>query len=307
MKHLAFIIACLFACGLAATGASPDPSPSIVVGYLPDYRLAHWKGETGPVTDLILFGMPAPKDGRFDGNAIAQKHLEAVKTIKTKAKCRLLFTVGGWEKSQGFTLLAADEERRAQFARDARDYCLKHGFDGIDYDWEHPQGADQINGYTALLKETRALFAEHKLIVTLALANWQDLGRQGYEAVDRVHLMAYDDEHPQATMEKTKADVQRLIKAGCPAGKIVVGVPCYGRNKQGQAKTYAELIEGKTVAEDVDQIDGYAFNGPATVAAKVRWARQEKLAGVMIWELGQDAPGSKSLLKVIAKEAGAGR
>ena len=308
MRHLTTILICslLALAAIAATPAIGEPTP-IIAAYLPDYRLAHWSGQTGPVTDLVFLGMSAPNDGRFDEKAIAQKNLDALKAIKAKAKCRLLFTVGGWEKSQGFALLAGDEKLRGPFIREALDFCLKHGFDGIDYDWEHPEGAGQIAAYGLLVKETQAAFAGRKLIVTVALAGWQDLGREAYEAVDRVHLMAYDHDYPQATMEKTKADVQRLLKAGCPAGKIVVGMPFYGRNKENQAKTYAQLIAGRAVAEDVDVIDGHAFNGPATVAAKVRYARQEKLAGVMVWELGQDAAGAQSLLKVIGKETNAGQ
>jgi len=73
------------------------------------------------------------------------------------------------------------------------------------------------------------------------------------------------------------------------------------RNKEGQTESYAQLTEGKTLASDVDIVEGYAINGPATVAKKVQFARKEKLAGVMIWELGQDASSVNSLLKAPAR------
>ncbi len=281
-----------------ATTAS-KPAPFIIAGYLPDYRFAQWAGEVGPLTDLILFGMPAPKDGRFDATALPRRQLETFKARRDKTHLRILFTVGGWGKSDGFAQLAADPKRRASFIADARDFCIEHQLHGIDYDWEHPQGAAQLASYTLLLKETKAHFAQRQLRVTVALAGWQTLDREGYEAVDLVHLMSYDHRFPQATLDQSKADIARHLEAGCPPGKLVLGVPFYGRNKDGHARTYAQLSLGRSLPADADQFEGYAFNGPATLARKVEVVKEQKLAGIMIWELGQDRTGQGSLLKAI--------
>lgn len=300
--HLATTFLLMIAISGSAAERPAVPSSLVVAGYLPDYHLAQWDGQIGPLTDLMFFGMSAPKDGRFDASAISTKHLDAIKGVKDRSKCRLLFTIGGWEKSEGFAPLVADEKLRKQFIHDAREYCLRHGFDGIDYDWEHPKGKEQIDGLAKLLKETREAFAPRQLLVTVAVAGWQDLGREVYEAADRVHLMSYDHDFPHATLEKSKADVDRLIKAGCPPQKLVLGLPLYGRNKAGQTKPYAQLAHGRGLAGEVDLIDGYAINGPATLAAKVHLARQRKLAGVMIWEIAQDLSGAESLRTAIANE-----
>jgi len=282
-------------------------SSFVVAGYIPDYQLAHWSGDVDSLTDLIYFGASVSKDGRFDSGGLSPKHAQLLKKKKEASGCRLLFTVGGWNKSQGFAKLVADVQLREQWIRDAKAYCLTHGFDGIDYDWEHPKGERQIESYAQLLTETHKEFAKHKLIVTVAIAGWQDLNKEAFAAVDRVHLMSYDHDFPHATMEKSKADVARLLKAGCPASKIVLGIPFYGRNMEGHAKSYAQLTQGNPLDSSVDLIDGHAINGPATVADKVRFARNEKLAGVMIWELGLDAAGANSLLNSIRKEASADR
>ena len=152
-----------------------------------------------------------------------------------------------------------------------------------------------------MLKETHAEFAEHQLIVTIAHAGWQNLGREAYSTVDRVHLMSYDHDFPQATFEKSQADVERLIKAGCPRSKIVLGLPFYGRNRDGTARTYAELQGDSGLADDISIVDGFAFNGAAIITRKVRYARQQRLGGVMIWELGQDISGPKSLLRSVGR------
>lgn len=297
------------------TTAPPSASPQkrgeassfIVAGYLPDYQLDRWSGPADSLTDLIYFGLTLSNDGRFEPTALSKKHAKLLKEKKTAAGHRLLFALGGWNKSAGFAKLTADARLREQFIEAAKTFCLEHGFDGIDYDWEHPQGEQEIKSYALLLQETHKAFAPHKLIVTVALASWQDLGQDAYAAVDRVHLMSYDHDFPQATLEKSTADVERLLKAGCPANKIVLGIPFYGRNQEGQAQSYAKLTKVEAVKNGTDIVNGFAINGPATVAAKVQLAREKKLAGIMIWELAQDGPGDQSLLRTIRNELKAHR
>lgn len=270
-----------------------------MVGYLPDYRLEAWSKNAGPLTDLVYFGMSAPANGQFAGNAIPKKHLKTLQAFKTRFGCRILFTVGGWNKSQGFAALAAKPETRAQFIQDARDFCIRNQLDGIDFDWEHPRGAQQLNDFAHLLKETHSVFSREQLWVTIAQASWQTFDPKVYQTVDRVHLMAYDHEFPQATIEKSTADVKRLIKAGCPRKKIILGLPFYGRNKSRVAKTYSELLQASPSKANSSLIDGFAFNGPSVITRKVRDAKKGKLGGVMIWELGQDVTGPNSLLKAV--------
>ena len=286
---------------LNCTRLNADDSPFVVAGYLPDYRVESWSREIGPVTDLILFGMSAPKDGTFDSNAINHQHIGIVQDVKRKTQCRLLFTVGGWNKSEGFSVLATDQTLRRTFIQDALRFCRRHGFDGIDYDWEHPAGDEQINAFADLLAETHAEFSQQNLLVTVAQAGWQDLGRRAYQSVDRIHLMAYDHDFPQATFEKAQADVERLQSFGCPARRITVGLPFYGRNKNGEARTYAELSTVPAFQADASVIDGFACNGTALIERKTRFARECGLAGVMIWEIGQDTTGPHSLLQTLSR------
>lgn len=278
---------------------SKERRPFVVAGYLPNYRVASWSGQKTGLSDLIYFGLSMPADGRFDSTSIPNEHLELLAKCKRGSKRRVLLSVGGWEKSSGFRHVVADAEKSDQFIHDAAEFCVSHHLDGVDYDWEHPKGIDQLRGFTQFVRRTKAEFNRHKLLVTIAQAGWQDLGEEMYELVDRVHLMSYDHEFPQATFDKSVADVNQILKAGCPAQKVVLGLPFYGRDRSGAAKTYAEIASSGKLDRTVSIQNGFAFNGPDLIARKVRYARRKKLGGVMIWELGQDKHETTSLLGVI--------
>jgi len=268
--------------------AAEEPAPLVLAGYLPEYKLEGWSPERkGPLTDLIYFGIVPGEDGSAKAGDIPLSTLEKLRKAKQIAGCRVLLCAGGWDRSKGFRAMTASAAARKRFIAEAGDFCRKHGFDGIDFDWEHPEGADEQAAYAKLLEETREAFAPEKRLVTMAIPAWVHLPEEAYRAVDRVHLMSYDQPFPQATLERLKEDVARLRRDGCPASKIVAGVPFYGRNKAGDARTYAELTRTGVVKDDV--VDGYALNGPETLRRKVEFVRGERLAGLMIWEITQDA------------------
>ena len=285
---------------LPATARGVEPQFA-VVGYLPEYRVESIDAERlRAVTDLVYFGLVPSADGELPSPPVKPDVLRKLHEFKRAADCRLLICVGGAGRSAGFARLATNDAARRRFINSLLAACRSHGFDGVDYDWEHPQDAAETAAYVRLLAETRAAFQKPQLLVTVAQAAWQDLGKPAYAAVDRVHLMSYDHDFPQATLEKSKADVDRLIRWGCPPEKIVLGVPFYGRNRRRRARTYRELISTRRPAADLDQLDGYAFNGRTTIQAKIDLALDRRLGGLMIWELGQDAVNKEqSLLRAI--------
>lgn len=287
------------------TASENDPEEFVVVGYLPEYRVRHVRAERfAALTDLIYFGIQPTASGQIDPTSVGEETLEKLRGYRRTSGCRLLLCVGGGGRSAGFPRMATDPASRENFIHDLHKYCRRHAFDGVDYDWEHPKGEEQMGAYVKLLAETKRTFQDDNLLVTIAQAGWQDIGLAGYAAVDRVHLMSYDHDFPHATLDKSRADVSRLLEWGCPARKIVLGLPFYGRNKARQARTYADLTNVRRILNPAtDEIDGFAFNGRATVTAKVNFVFQSQLGGIMIWELGQDTNDpSTSLLAAIAEQ-----
>ena len=277
-----------------------------IAGYLPDYRMdAFDADQTDGLTDLIVFSAEPTETGILNLSRLAGAPWPELRRCKTEHRVRLLLAIGGWERSKHFAAVAASSELRATFVTDVVEHCLSLRLDGVDLDWEHPDGADQERSYGQLMSELRASFEPHGLMLSVTIAGWQQLPDDAIRAVDWVNVMAYDHDGRHSTYDNAVQEVQSLVSRGVPAGKITFGLPFYGRHvtERNTTRTWREIVATDKPADDVDEINGVYFNGPLTIRRKTRFARDTKLAGVMFWELGQDAPGDASLLDVIVNEA----
>jgi spore germination protein YaaH len=131
-------------------------------------------------------------------------------------------------------------------------------------------------------------------------------------AFDLVNIMAYDGAGPwnpkapgqHSSMEMAKRATEYWLKRGVPKEKAVLGVPFYGYGFGKAFKKrdypYQEIVDAYPGAEKGDQIgETIWYNGIPTIQAKAQFAKEQGLAGVMIWSLDMDAKGEKSLLKAI--------
>lgn len=215
-----------------------------------------------------------------------------------------MLTLGGWDRSAHFAPIAASPPARAKLVASVVRFALDRRLDGVDLDWEHPQTRGEQENYGKLLVDLRAAFRPHGLLLAVTLAGWPGLSAEAIGAVDYVQVMAYDHDQEHSTFVGAQQDVPTLLGAGVPAGKVVLGVPFYGRDVDSRAaRTYAEIVAEHAPAPQTDRIGQLYFNGPETIRRKVRFAKESRLGGVMSWDLGQDAPGDASLLRVIREAA----
>lgn len=273
-----------------------------IAGYLPDYRVAGFDlANARSLTDLILFSAQVTPEGKLDLGGLKDAPWDELRRFKTRERVRLILCVGGWERSAGFAAVATSDEKRAAFVREAVATCLERRLDGLDLDWEHPKDAAEQGGYARLLADLRAAFAPHGLVLSVTMAAWQQIPPEGFAAADWVQVMSYDNKGKHSTPEQAAADVKSLLDRKVSPGKIVLGVPFYGRQISGPEKTltYAEILAKHRPAPGADEAGGVYYNGPETISRKTRDALRAKLGGVMIWEIGQDAPGDRSLLRTI--------
>jgi chitinase len=148
-------IAALWLCGCATF--SPSPTREIV-GYYPG-----WAGvfpfDASRVTVVNYAFLDICWDHRHgngavevlercsaENGAIAMGHapfdvvnLEALASVKrSNPQLRLVASVGGWNGSNRFSDMANDARTRATFIDSTVSFLRRHGFDGIDIDWEYP-------------------------------------------------------------------------------------------------------------------------------------------------------------------------
>lgn len=292
----------------AANGAPPqdDSSRFRIVGYLPDYRAAEFDVNAArSLTDLVVFSAEPAANGDIDLSRLKDIPWTRLREFKTRERVRLILCVGGWERSQHFAALAKSAEKRKAFVKAAVRVCLAERIDGLDIDWEHPQDDQEQEGYSNLLSELHDAFVPHGLVLSVTVAAWQKLPSRAFSAVDWIHVMAYDHESRHSTIESAKADVDSLLSAGAPAEKIVLGLPFYGRGIENRDRTltYREIVNRYHPGPSLDEVDGVYFNGVNTIRMKTQYAVASGLAGVMVWEIGQDVQDQQSLLNAIHQTA----
>jgi GH18 family chitinase len=289
-------------CSLAQDNPERGQDEFVVVGYLPDYRApAYDPANAAQLTDLVFFSIQPTATGDLNTRALSNKNLAMLKAVKEKHGCRIHIAVGGWGRSNHFAAMSAQKQSRQRFVDNLVMICHKHGIDGVDLDWEFPSTTTEKVAFVALLSQLQSRLRQDKLHLSIAVAGLQDLPLAAYEAVDRIHLMAYDAGIRHSTFADTAKFVQRLIERKVPPAKICLGLPLYGRHIKPPrtALTYAQIVKRHRPAPDVDEVAGIYFNGIRTIEKKTAYAHQTKLAGVMLWEISQDTHDETSLIRAV--------
>jgi chitinase len=206
--------------------------------------------------------------------AVDPRNFAELRQLKQKNdRLKLLIAVGGWAGSKHFSNTAATEPDRKRLADSVVAFLRKHGFDGIDVDWEYPVAggrdgnihrAEDRENFTLLLEALRAALntagdADGKqYLLTIAVS-----GSDEYVAnteidkiartVDWVGLMSYDfagawskrsghnaplfadpaNASPNAASSTVAAAVLRHLTAGVAPEKLLLGLPLYGRTWRG--------------------------------------------------------------------------
>ncbi|VVC32260.1 Chitinase II,Glycoside hydrolase, chitinase active site,Glycoside hydrolase superfamily,Glycoside [Cinara cedri] len=178
-------------------------------------------------------------------------------------QAKFMVSLGGWgEGGKQYSDLVSSPSRRATFISSAVEFLNKYNFDGMDLDWEYPGSEDRdghptdLENFYLFVKELRFAFINRPdWEITIAAPLSEFRLKKGYnipglcQIVDAIHVMAYD----LRTNEDGFADVQSPLyrrptdknkyvywnvadgmqlweNLGCPAYKLIMGMPFYGRS-----------------------------------------------------------------------------
>jgi chitinase len=306
---------------------TPPSTVVMVNGYVPDWKSNSFYSSVNYSNLTIAYFAFIVCDVK--GNIITNGNENKMTTMITAAhavntKAYLSFGGGGYYGSQIFFEMAKNDSSRKEFAHQVKDFCLAKGFDGFDVDWEGLSTSQEGLAHESLMKTLKDTLHEAGLglIVTVqqgGVASFFTLN--GIDQADLVQIMSYDQtgtwsgspmgQHSSYTFA---ADgISYWNNKGIPKSKLVVGVPFYGYRFASMpcpcsAVTYNSISSAyPELADDVDYLttglyNKTYFNGYQTIMDKTSLANDQGTAGIMIWELSQDATGSKSLLTRMANE-----
>lgn len=185
---------------------------------------------------------------------------EKVNRLKaTHPHLKTLIAIGGWnEGSVKYSQMASTPAGRQRFAQSVVAFLDKHGFDGLDLDWEYPAARGGVpqdkENFVLLLQELRSVLKPKGRLLTAAVSAAASTADAAYDVpaitkyLDYVSVMAYDffgawnsytghcsplgARENGSEEEKTfnvESAVKRWLGNGADPVKLVLGMPLYGR------------------------------------------------------------------------------
>ncbi len=293
------------------------------IGYLPDYDTKFIEAtiDFNQLTDVNYFAVVPQTNGSLkfteSGNS---EQLESLVTEAHKANVRVGVSIGGWGLSDYF-VQATSEANQSKFIGEILDFANKYKLDTVDIDWEYP-AEEQADQYVEFIKNLKkALGDDIKLSIcvpTGVASNGQATGRwenhfkpEALREADWVNIMAYDAQvdgapnHSPADLQKNSLNYWNTLMGGDQMGKLVGGIPFYGKAENGAVVTYSKIVAESPAVPTSDSIEiageTYFFNSKATVQKKVQDTIDLGALGVMIWAPTQDAAvkSSNRLMNVV--------
>lgn len=276
-----------------------------IVGYMPD-----WQGDINAInydqlTHLCYAFLQANPDGSLDTSGVNPGKLQQVVRDAHAKGVKVLISLGGWNNSPAISQAMANSTSMMNLAQNSLNFVSQYQLDGFDFDWEGPASAAEGRAWEQFMKKMHDSLAPLGKETTSAIAMWygDNIPSSAMGYMDFANLMAYDnDGTAHSTYDYGVQNVNYWVGRGIPRNKCVLGVPFYGYDSSRGAYPFSQILANDPNAWNSDYSNGIGYNGIPTIKKKAAYSRDTGAGGIMIWELSQDASGSKSLLTAIYDE-----
>ena len=280
----------------------------VVIGYVPYYRL-HLIDDIQfqKLTHVNVSFANPDIEGNLDLGGknidplILKAHAEGVKVFLSLAGGAL---TADWAAAWKHLMKT---ENRSDFIHKILQYSWLHELDGIDVDleWSH---VDEL--YSGFILELKDSLTQYNIPLTAALPGtyrYPQISADALAAFDWINMMVYDlrgpwdpsNPGPHSPMSFAFDAINYWTGEGVAKSRLTLGMPFYGYDfsdpYQVRALTYAQIVNRDVANAYRDQDGDTYYNGIPTIREKTQLAIDE-LAGVMMWELGQDKFDQYSLL-----------
>lgn len=298
-----------------------EKEKAVVIGYLPlsdhEYESMYDKIKWKYLTHINTSFAHVRADGSLNlGNV--QNRISSVRDMAHSKGVKILISVAKGVKGD-FTRAINNETSRKALVNNILSFVRANQLDGFDIDYEE---YDNWNAnFPNLLKFVEELHAgkdDGMLMTCAVVSRWLNYTNKWHTYFDYVNLMSYDQgsftEKPvqHASYDSYVADINYWLTTNeTPRSKIVGGLPFYGYSwDEGigvdavRAIRFCGIINAFGVtAADKDNVGNTYYNGRPTIAKKCRYTIENKLGGVMIWQLFQDAhQDDLQLIEVVGRE-----
>jgi GH18 family chitinase len=279
-----------------------------IIGYLPTYRFSSLNDiELERLTHLnIAFANP-DVNGYLVTNDVP---IDQVVQKAHVANLDVFISLAGGASQLATWEFWLAKENRSFFINNIVNYTKQYDLQGVDVDLEWGTVNDDYSGFVLELKDS---LDQYNLLMTAALPGiyrYPEVTDEALAAFEWVNLMVYDltgpwlpsNPGPHSPYSFVINSIDYWLEKGLEKERMTLGVPFYGYDFTNQnnvnSVTFAQMVNENQANAQLDQVGEIYYNGLPTITEKTILAKSE-LAGIMIWELGQDYFGKYSLLRRI--------
>ena len=257
----------IFACGRCALSAEdlPEPFTKRLVAFYGSwskYQTPVYSARQIPyhkLTHIIHAGinLNEPADGSFTipGTGFIEPELL---TKAHAAGVKVLFYVGA-NSGADYSVVTASPRFRATFVGNLKEVIRKYGYDGLDIDWEYPNGPENFKNFVTFMDEIRQAFPSPCFILSTDIPNYPSSGVDFdhlKQVVSWFNIMLYDEAgpwtgdvqmnspifsdpanpNPQGSADQAATDFTTMYHV--PPEQLNMGTPFYGYDYMDQKELY---------------------------------------------------------------------